>query len=255
MGILSGKVAIVTGAGSGIGSAIALAYSQEGARVALVDINGDACEAAANIIRQENGHNLALTCDVSKRSEVNAVVAETVDSFGTIDILVNSAFSNPSFNRNFEDQTENDLMANLASSLLGTWNFMQACFPYLHKCGGKVINFSSAAFTEGQSGSAPYAAAKGAVVGLSNCLCLEWGKFGININLISPIAWTAQYDVFLRSAPPGAHEAFIAQNPMGRLGDPDKDVARVAVFLAGPDSNYITGRTISVDGGRGLLRV
>ena len=100
---------------------------------------------------------------------------------------------------------------------------------------------------------APYSAAKCAVVGLTNSVWQEWGVHGININLISPVAWTPACDEFLKSAPAGAHEAYMAQNPMRRLGDPDKDIARVAVFLAGPDSNYITGRTISVDGGRALL--
>jgi NAD(P)-dependent dehydrogenase (short-subunit alcohol dehydrogenase family) len=254
MGILTGKVAIVTGAGKGLGNSIARAFAQEGACVTLVDVDKAACDRTQAVIETSGARCLAMPSDVAKREEVDRVVAATAAAFGTVDIVVNAAFANPSFNTPFESQTEADLMANINSSLLGTWNYMQACFPYLRRHGGKIINFSSAAFSEGLSGAAPYSAAKGAVVGLTNTVCQEWGAYGININLISPVAWTPAYDAYLKTAPPGTHEMYMAQNPMRRLGDPDKDIARVAVFLAGPDSNYITGRTISVDGGRALLR-
>ncbi len=254
MGILDHRVAIVTGAGRGLGNSIARALSSEGAKVVVVDMDLPACNRAAVAINAAGGKSMSLPGNVSVRAEVDKIVAATVGAFGTIDILVNAAFANPSFNQLFEKQTEQDLMVNLGSSLLGTWNFMQACFPYLKMHGGKIINFSSAAFSEGMIGSAPNAAAKGAVVGLTNCVCQEWGQYAININLISPVAWTPAYDEYLKTAPPGTHEMHMAQNPMRRLGDPDKDIARVAVFLAGPDSNYITGRTLSVDGGRALLR-
>jgi NAD(P)-dependent dehydrogenase (short-subunit alcohol dehydrogenase family) len=237
-----------------LGNSIARAFAQEGACLTLVDLDGTACDRTQAVVESSGARCLAMPSDVAKREEVDHAVAATAAAFGTVDIVVNAAFANPSFNTPFELQTEADLMANITSSLLGTWNYMQASFPYLRLRGGKIINFSSAAFSEGLSGAAPYSAAKGAVVGLTNTVCQEWGAYGININLISPVAWTPAYDVYLKSAPPGTHEMHMAQNPMRRLGDPDKDIARVAVFLAGPDSNYITGRTISVDGGRALLR-
>ena len=131
---------------------------------------------------------------------------------------------------------------------------MQSVFPYLPRPGGRFINFVSTAYTQGQPGMAAYGAAKGAVAGLVNCVCDEWGPLGINVNSISPIIHTEAYDEFLETAPPGTHEGYLAINPMRRLGEPDRAAARVAVFLAAPDSDYIHGRIIAVDGGRSLYR-
>jgi NAD(P)-dependent dehydrogenase (short-subunit alcohol dehydrogenase family) len=253
-GILAGKVAILTGAGAGIGKSTAVAFAKEGAFVTLVDISPENLANTAATVEAAAGRCVTQVCDVGVREQVDRAVAATIEAFGTVDILVNCAFANPAFNTPFVQQTERDLQINLSSSFMGTWNFMQAAYPYLVRRGGKVINFVSAAYTEGQVGMAAYAAAKGAVAGLTNVACLEWGPSGINVNCIAPVIHTEQYDEFLKTAPPGAHEAYVAQNPMRRLGHPDRDAARVAVFLAGPDSDYINGRIISVDGGRGLFR-
>ena len=255
VGILSGKVAILTGAGRGIAKSTALAFAKEGAVVTLVDINSDDLTRTAAAVEAAGGRCLTQVCDVGVRAQVDRAVAATVDAFGTVDILFNCAFANPAFNKPFVEQTDHDLKVNLDSSFMGTWNFMQASYLFLARRGGKVINFVSAAYTEGQFGMAAYAAAKGAVAGLMNVVCLEWGPLGITINCISPVIHTEQYDEFLKTAPPGAHEGYLAQNPMRRLGHPDRDAARVAVFLAGPDSDYINGRIIAVDGGRGLFRM
>lgn len=252
--ILKGKTAIVTGAGSGIARSTAIAFAGEGAAVTVVDINRAAAERTLAMITERGGRGLLAVCDVGDRAAVDATVGATVAAFGGVHIVVNAAFANPSFGKPFVEQSERDLQVNLGTSLMGTWNFMQAAFPHLPKPGGKVINFVSAAFTEGQLGMTAYGAAKGAVAGLVNCVCQEWGPLGINVNSISPVVHTEAYDEFLKTAPPGAHEGYLAQNPMRRLGDPDKDAARVAVFLAGPDSDYINGRIIAVDGGRGLYR-
>lgn len=253
-GILQGKVAIVTGAGSGIGRSTAIAFAGEGAAVVAVDIRLEAAEQVAARITAAGGRALSRVCDVGARAQVDATVAATVAAFGTVDILYNCAFANPGFGKSFMEHTDQDLQVNFDSSFKGTWNFMQACFPYLKVRGGKVINFSSAAFTEGILNASAYGAMKGAVAGLVNCVCQEWGPLGITINSISPVVQTEAYTEFLKTAPSGTHEAYVAQNPMRRLGDPDKDAARVAVFLAGPDSDYINGRIIAVDGGRGLFR-
>ena len=252
--VLKGKVAIVTGAGSGIGRSTAIAFASEGAAVIAVDIRREAAERVAATIASAGGRVLVQVCDVGIRAQVDATVAATVAAFGTVDVLFNCAFANPAFGKSFMEHTDHDVRVNLDSSFMGTWNFMQACFPYLKRRGGKVINFSSAAFTEGIVNAAAYGAAKGAVAGLVNCVCQEWGPLGITINSISPVVQTEAYTEFLKTAPLGTHEAYVAQNPMRRLGDPDRDAARVAVFLAGPDSDYINGRIISVDGGRALFR-
>lgn len=254
-GILAGKAAILTGAGAGIGKGTALAFAKEGAMMTLVDINEANLARTAAAVAEAGAQCITQVCDVGIRAEVDRAVAATVESFGTVDILFNCAFANPAFNTPFIEQTERELKVNLDSSFMGTWNFMQSCYPFLARRGGKVINFVSAAYTEGQPGSAAYAAAKGAVAALTRVACIEWGPLGINVNCISPVIHTEQYDEFLKTAPPGAHEAYVAQNPMRRLGRPEGDAGRVAVFLAGPDSDYINGRIISVDGGRGLLRI
>lgn len=253
--VLAGKVAIVTGAASGIAKSTAIAFAKEGASVSLIDINADRLAITKDAVEAVGGRGLTQVCDVGVRSQVDRAVTATADAFGTVDILVNCAFANPAFNTPFMEQTAQDLKVNLDSSFIGTWNFMQAAYPFLVRRGGKVINFVSAAYTEGRIGMAAYAAAKGAVAGLTKVACLEWGPSNINVNCIAPVMRTEQYDEFLKTAPPGAHEAHLKENPMRRLGDPDRDAARVAVFLAGPDSDYINGRIICVDGGRGLFRI
>lgn len=252
--ILENRVAIVTGAARGIARSAAIAFAGEGAAVTVVDVDRVRAEGTVARIVEGGGRALLAICNVSVRAEVDAAVAATVAAFGGVDILVNAAFSNPSFGKPFVEQSEAELQVNLDTSFKGTWNFMQSAFPYLPRPGGKVINFVSTAYTQGQPGMAAYGAAKGAVAGLVNCVCEEWGPLGINVNSISPIIHTEAYDEFLKTAPPGAHEGYLATNPMRRLGDPDRDAARVAVFLAGPDSDYIHGRIIAVDGGRSLYR-
>jgi 3-oxoacyl-[acyl-carrier protein] reductase len=194
-GILAGKTAIVTGAGNGIARSTARVFAEEGAAVVVVDIDARAAERTVAEIVAAQGLALAQVCDVSSRTQVDAAVAKTVSVFGAVDILVNAAFANPSFGKSFVEQTEADLQVNLGSSFMGTWNFMQACFPQLNQ-------------------------RKGAVIGLMNTVALEWGPLGINVNAISP----------------GTHEGYVASNPMRRLGNPDKDTARVALFLAARDA-------------------
>lgn len=252
--ILENRVAIVTGAARGIARSTAIAFAGEGAAVTVVDIDRAGAERTVARIVESGGRALLAVCNVAVRAEVDAAVAATLAAFGGLDIVVNAAFSNPATGKPFIEQTERDLQINLDTSFRGTWNFMQSAFPHLRRPGGKIINFVSTAYTQGQPGLAAYGAAKGAVAGLVNCVAEEWGPLGINVNCISPVIHTEAYDEFLKTAPPGAHEGYIATNPMRRLGDPDKDAARVAVFLAGPDSDYIHGRIIAVDGGRGLYR-
>ena len=149
MSILTGKTAIITGGGRGLGSSIARAFAGEGAAVTVVDLDEPACHRVRVTVESSGARCLATRCDVANRTEVDRAVAATATTFGSVDILVNAAFSNPSFNTPFEAQTEQALMANLNSSLLGTWNFMQACFPYLRRQGGKIIIFHQPRFPRG----------------------------------------------------------------------------------------------------------
>lgn len=248
MGILKNKIAIVTGAGQGVGRGIALAMAKEGATIVIAEQNKETAERTAEEIRALGGRVLAIPCNVRNRDEVNAAVAATVEEFGTVDILVNNAqVTRP--NVLFEDTTDADMALACESGLMGTFYFMQACFPYLKVHGGKVINFGSGAGTEGHVGFSAYAAAKEAIRGLSRVAAHEWGKYKINVNVICPNANSPGHVWWAENFPEEA-KAMLANHPMGRIGDCEKDIGRTAVFLASPDSDYISAHTICVDGGQ-----
>lgn len=247
MGVLDGKVAIVTGAGQGIGRGIALAFAKEGAVVSILELNPETGARTADEIRVLAGRVLAIRCDVGKRVEVNAAVSATVREFNTVDILVNNAMAYDI--ALLEHTTDDQITKVLNSALLGTFYCMQACFPYLKEKGGKIINFASSAGTEGLVAHAAYSAAKAAIAGLTRTAALEWAPYKINVNAIAPVAATPAWEVFKAAHSAEEIAAILARNPMGRMGDPEKDIGRVAVFLAGPDSDYITSRTLMVDGG------
>ncbi|MDM7999382.1 MAG: SDR family NAD(P)-dependent oxidoreductase [Dehalococcoidia bacterium] len=252
MGILDGKVAIVTGAGQGIGRGAALALSKEGASVVLTDIQGAACQRTAGEITAIGGRAVPVTCDVSRRDQVKTVVAAAVREFGTVDILVNAAQAM----RNdvpFQDTTDDDMQLALGTGLMGTFYFMQECFPYMKEHGGKIINFGSAAGLEGHSNWAAYAAAKEGIRALTRVACHEWGQYKINCNVICPMAGSPHM-LEWGKANPGMLDIIVAMIPLKRMGDCERDIGRAVVFLAGPDSDYITGQTLMVDGGQAMLR-
>lgn len=249
-GILSGKVAITTGAG--LGKGIALALAKEGAAVLIADLNPAAAEAVAKEIRALGGAALAVQCDAGIRAEVDRSVAAAVREFGTVDILVNTAqAARPSVP--FEETTDEDMALAWESGVLGTYYFMQACFPYLKERGGKVINFGSAGGTEGIAGLAAYAAAKEAIRALTRVAAHEWGRFRINVNAICPFA-NSPIGLKFAEDHPDIFEYALSRVPLGRIGDCEKDIGRAVVFLSGPDSDFITGMTIMVDGGQSVLR-
>jgi len=250
--ILEGKIAIVTGAGQGIGRGIALALAKEGASIAIPEINLEYAIAVANEIKEFGGKALPIACDVGKREDVNAAVSAVVQEFGTVDILVNNAQAARA-NVNIEDETDEGWNTTFRSGVYGTFYFMQACFPYLKENGGKIINFASTAGTNGLEGMCAYASNKEAIRGLSRVAANEWGKYKINVNVVLPWATSRLWEYFEQNNPEVA-QITLAQNPMRRIGDPEEDVGRVVVFLAGPDSDYVNGVNIPVDGGQTIIR-
>jgi len=247
MGILNNKIAIITGAGQGVGRGIALAMSKEGASIVIAEQNKDTAEQTADEIKALGGQVLAVPCNVRNRDEVDAAVAATIKEFGTVDILVNNAqVTRPLVP--FEDTTDDDMALACESGLMGTFYFMQACFPYFKEHGGKVINFGSGAGTEGAVGFSAYAASKEAIRGISRVAAHEWGKYNINVNVICPNANSPGQTYWMENFPEEA-KASLANHPMGRVGDCENDIGRAAVFLASPDSDYISAQTIMVDGG------
>jgi 3-oxoacyl-[acyl-carrier protein] reductase len=245
---LDGKIALVTGAGSGIGRCIAETYAREGARVALADINADAAKSAACTI----GNNaIALRCDVSKKADIDGVVEETVSAFGALDILVNNA-GTTHVNKPVLEISEAEYDRIFAVNVKGIFLACQAAVPALRKQGGGVIvNIGSTAGLRPRPGLSAYNATKGAVHVLTKSLAVELAADGIRVCAIAPVAAeTPLLPHFLGSAP-GMREKFIATIPLGRLALP-QDIADAALFLASPEAKFITGNIMEVDGGRGV---
>lgn len=174
-----------------------------------------------------------------------------IEKFGKLDILVNNAHA--SRQALFTETTMDMFELSLGTGMYATFHFMQAAYPELKKTKGKVINFASGAGLDGQPTQTAYAAAKEAIRGISRVAANEWGPDGINVNLITPIALTPGVEAWRDSAPELYH-AMLEKIPLRRLGDPEEDIGRTAVFLASSDSDYITGQTIMVDGGAIKLR-
>lgn len=251
MGKLEGTIAIVTGAGQGIGRGIALAFAKEGAKVVVAEFNPKTCDEVTKEIQQLGKESLGLVCDVGDRGQVNKMVQEVVAKFGTVDILVNNAVAHTPA-KPFLELEDHDWDVMFQTGVKGTWYCCTAAFPYMKDRGGKIINFTSAMGTLGLPGSAHGAAAKDGIRALSRVAAREWGQYKININCIMPSAVTPAFQEFLE-AHPELVEAARKESPLQRFGDPESDIGRVAVFLAGADSDYMTGQTLAVDGGHVLL--
>jgi NAD(P)-dependent dehydrogenase (short-subunit alcohol dehydrogenase family) len=251
MGKLGGKVAIVTGAGQGIGKGIALALAKEGAKVAIAEINPKTCEEAAKEIRQLGRESLEVVCNVGDNDQVKKMVKEVVTKFGPVDILVNNA-QRVHPRKPVEELDERDWDVCLQIGIKATWYCCTAVFPYMKDRGGKIINMASATGIMGLPGTAPYSAAKEGIRGFTRVAAREWGKYKININIICPFAMTPAQNEYFEKYPEEMKRS-VAALPLGRIGDPEKDIGRTAVFLASADSDYMTGQTLNVDGGSVML--
>ena len=242
-GRLAGKVAIVTGGAGGIGRAVVDAYVAEGARVVVVD---RLAEAGERVLAAHPDQVAFVLGDVADRSVADQAVALAGERFGTVSVLVTCAQG--SVQKPFVDQTMADLDLALDSGLRQTFNFLQATHADLKATQGSVITFATAAGIKGMPTQSTYAAAKEAIRGLSRVVATEWAADQIQVNTVCPVAETEGV-IAWKAAFPDAYEATARANPMGRFGDPASDVAPVLVFLASEDSKYVTGQTISVDGG------
>ena len=248
---LTGKIAIVTGGGQGIGRAVALAMVDAGAGVAVVDIDGANAGKVAAEIGETDGRAIAVTCDVSDRVQVAEAVRRTVAEFGSVDIVVNNAHNLRDVNTSLLDTSDELLERSLRSGLFGTFYFMQEAYPHLKERRGNVINIGSAAGVRGLAGFYAYAATKEAIRATTRVAANEWGPDGINVNTICPAAFdTPAMQHWQANA--SEDELTMVRNtiPLRRFGGSD-EIASVAVFLASPASGYITGHTLMVDGGGG----
>lgn len=249
--ILDDTVALVTGAGQGVGRGIALALAAEGARVAVVGRTAAKCQAVAAEVDDRGGRAVAVPADVTCRGEVDACVAAVRVQLGPIGCLVNAA--QVTHYSSLRKLTEDDLDAVWQSGAVGSLRMMQACFENLRTTRGSVINVGSGSALTARPAMGAYAAVKEALRTMSRVAAAEWGRYGIRVNVICPLAASPGMDSWMADLP-GAGEQLVSQVPLGRLGDAEHDIGRAAVFLAGPDSRYITGTTLMVDGGYDYLR-
>lgn len=249
MGLLAGKVAIITGAGGGIGRGVARCFAREGAAVLIAEIDEASGRQVEGELQQELGARaLFLRTDVMDKASVQAAVQAAVDHFGGLDILVNNAFV-PSEHVLLEHKTDEQLERTLTSTVWASWWAMRAALPHLKaRGGGRIVNFTSIDVDTGAWQHSDYNTGKSGVVGLTRSAASEWGRFNITCNAIAPTAMGATFHR-LAAENPGFYERSAAARPLGRPGDPEADIGPAVVFLASDMSRYVTGVTLHVDGG------
>ena len=248
---LQGKVAVVTGAGSGFGAGIARLFAAEGARVVLADINGEAAEAVAAEIDRAGGAAVGLKADVTDKADVAAMMRAALDTYGRLDILVNNA-GVAHRNKPMTEVTEEEFDRIYAVNVKAIYLSALEAIPLLRaEGGGCIINTSSTAALRPRPGLTVYNSSKGAVNVLTKSMAVELAPDNIRVNAICPvIGETALMETFMGVADtPENRRKFEATIPLGRFSTP-KDIAHAAVFLASEEAAFLTGVTLEVDGGR-----
>ena len=243
---LKDKVAVVTGAGAGIGLAIASLFAAEGAHVYVTDVDGESAAGAADALRERGFTATALTVDVSRGQDVTALVREVERQSGRADVVVNNAGLN--VRSDFRHLSDADWVKIREVNLDGVVRIAREAFGLLKASGeGSLINISSIMAHRGLRQLAGYSATKGAVTALTRALAVEYAPFNIRVNALAPgFIETALTERVLKN--PAINKALIDQTPMRRFGTPE-DIARAALFFASADSLFVTGAELAVDGG------
>lgn len=242
---LEGRTAIVTGSGQGIGEAIALALTEEGAAVVVAELGEGNADTVRQKIEEVGGTALACPTDVSQEPSVSAMIQACLGRFGKVDILVNNAGIYPT--STVEEMTEEEWERVIGTNLIGTFLCSQAVTPHMmQQRSGRIISITSGRGLRGAANGAHYAASKGGIIGFTKSLARELAPSDITVNCICPgVSDTAQ---------PRGHQtdeelyANAARIPLGRIGQP-RDIAKAAVFLAGDRAKFVTGQTLVVNGG------
>ena len=248
---LEANVTIVTGGGKGIGYGLAQAFAEAGSNLVITGRTLSRLESAKERLEAEYGVKvLPIVADGEDESAIKDVVAQTIATFGKINTLVNNAQVSKS-GLPLIEHTKEDLDLSIHSGLYAAFFYMRECHPYLKESKGSVINFASGAGLFGKLGQSSYAAAKEGIRGLSRVAAAEWGPDGIRVNVICPLAMTESLMEWKENYP-DLFAKTIQGIPLGRFADPKDDIGRVAVFLASEDAHYITGETITLQGGSGL---
>ena len=248
MGKIEGKVAIITGAASGIRKATAILFAQEGAKVVVADTVDKLGEETVKMIKESGGKAVFVHADVSKAEDVKNMVKTAVDTYGRLDIIFNNAGIEGA-TADTANYPESVFDKVIAINLKGVWLGIKYAVPELLKNGGgSIINTSSVAGLVGFAGLSAYNATKGGIIQLTKTAALEYAKQNIRVNCIAPgVIETPMVDRFLKGQPE-AKAAFIQIEPVGRFGKPE-EIAKAALFLASDDSSFVTGTVLTVDGG------
>ena len=264
MGNFENKTVIITGGGrakplsdgssGSIGYGIATAFAKEGANLVLTGRNEQKLlDAKEELERLYGVQVLTVRADVSASQDNEAVVQNVVDKtmekFGRIDVLINNAQASAS-GVTLSDHTTEQFDLALYSGLYSTFYYMKLCYPYLKETRGSVINFASGAGLFGNYGQCAYAAAKEGIRGLSRAAATEWAPDGINVNIVCPLAWTSQLEAW-KASHPEAFAANVKVPPMGHFGHAELEIGRACVQLASSDFKYMSGETLTLEGGLG----
>ncbi|MCL4104080.1 UNVERIFIED_CONTAM: hypothetical protein GTU68_034942 [Idotea baltica] len=247
---LQGRVALVTGAGQGVGQGIAFALAAEGAKVAVTGRTLEKCEATCEEIVRRGGEAVAVQCDVKSLESLQKSVQLTVESFGGLNILVNNAQEVP--NGKLHDVTDSAFEAGWESGPLATFRLMKLCYPHLEG-DGSIINLASSATKRwDMSGYGAYAAVKDAIRSLTRAAACEWGEKNVRTNVILPHAKSPGLEWWMNKNPEEAAE-FLGGIPMRRVGECEEDIGRFVAMLCSEDARYVNGQSIGLDGGQAYL--
>lgn len=249
---LGNRVALVTGAGQGMGRGIALALGAAGARVALVGRTRSKVDAVAGELRAGGAEAIAISADATNRIQIRAALSTISNTWGGLDVLVNSAYE-PRVGL-FDELTAEDARDDWTSGFSGPLRCMQECFELLQARKGCVVNIGAATGLKPDTTTFSfYASTKEALRSLTRTAAMEWGPLGVRVNMVIPLAKSPAFDLWGEENPE-EYRLNLASIPLKYLGDPQHDVGPGVVFLASDDAHYLTGTTLMLDGGRGYLR-
>lgn len=248
---LDGKVVIITGGGRGIGFGLSTAFAKAGAKLVITGRTESTLLSAKEKLEKEYATEvLTVTADGADENAIKNVIEKTVQKFGRIDSVINNAQASAS-GKMLIQHTKEDIDLAINSGIYATFFYMKEAYPYLKESKGAVVNFASGAGLFGRIAQSSYAAAKEGIRGLSRVAATEWAPDGIRVNVICPLAMTEGLQKF-KEEYPERYEQTIKGVPMGRFADPEKDVGGLCVFLCSDEASYITGETITLQGGSGL---
>ena len=248
---LEGNVTIITGGGKGIGYGLAEAFAREGSNLVITGRTLSRLESAKERLEAAYGVDvLPIVADGADEEAIKNVVAKTIEHYGKINTLINNAQVSKS-GLPLIEHTREDIDLAINSGIYAAFFYMRECFPYLKESRGSVINFASGAGLFGRPGQSSYAAAKEGIRGLSRVAATEWGPDGVRVNVVCPLAMTESLEAWSQEYPE-LFKKTIQGIPLGRYADPREDIGRVCVFLASEDANYVTGETITLQGGSGM---